>query len=365
MKDIGMYWWVAPTYELSEIGLRKFKKWSDPKMRISINYSKHVVYLKGGSTLWFKSGDHPDRLVGEGLKGVVIDEAARCKVDIWDYNIRPCLSDYKGWAIFISTPRGHNWFYKLYQRGLNPLETSYQSFHYTSYDNPHLPEGEVDEAKGQLPDLAFRQEYLAEFIQDGAGVFRGVRNCIDGALVAGLPWSDEPTRGEIYLMGVDLGRSHDFTAICVMDSARRLVHFDRFTGIPWALQKERIQAAAVKFNNAQALIDKTGLGQPVVEDLATKMNALGFQYTNQSKEDIINSLAISIEQGLLSYPEIPELITELEAFDYAVSTTGKYTYNAPAGYFDDCVNALALCNYQHTSAYHLERKGAEAGRAIY
>lgn len=368
----GMYWWVAPTYQLSMIAWRKLLEEIPRGMIKSIVKSEHMIQLVNGSPIYFKSADAPDRLVGEGLRGLVVDEAPRCKQEIWDYNLRPTLSDKKGWAMFIGTPKSHNWFHTMWLRGRDPNEPDYESFTFPSIDNPYLPEGEIDEAKRQIPERAFRQEYLAEFIQDGAGVFRGIRDCIfdRGGVINTIPWAkqypnNEIPKGEQYLAGIDLGRSHDYTVIAIIDSARDLVYFDRFTGINWELQKKRIVNGTKKYNNAQALIDKTGLGNAVVEDLHKQIRAKGFTFTHQNKEDIINSLSITIEEGLIHYPDIPELIGELEAYDYEVSPTGKYTYGAPTGYYDDSVVALALANWQFTTAYRLKRHGREVADLIY
>ncbi len=368
----GTYWWVAPTYQLSMIAWRKLLDEIPREMIMSIIKSEHMIQLANRTTIYFKSADNPDRLVGEGLRGLVVDEAARCKQEIWDYNLRPTLSDLLGWALFIGTPKSHNWFHTMHLRGLDPNEPDYESFTFPSADNPYLPEGEVDEAKKQIPERAFRQEYLAEFLQDGAGVFRGVRDCVlDGyGIVNDVPWAKKyPNNkipdGERYLMGCDLGRSHDYTVITIIDSKRDLVYYDRFTGINWELQKKRIVKAAKTYNNSQALIDKTGLGNAVVEDLRKQMRATGFSFTHQSKEDIINSLSITIEERLIHYPDIPQMLGELEAYDYEVSPTGIYTYGAPTGYYDDCVVALALANWQFTTAYRLKRHGREVANVIY
>ncbi len=368
----GIYWWVAPTYTLSMIAWRKLLEETPRGIIKNIIKSEHMIQLVNGTYIYFKSADAPDRLVGEGLRGIVVDEAARCKQEIWDYNLRPTLSDLRGWAVFIGTPKSHNWFHTMYLRGRDPNELDYESFTFPSSDNPYLPEGEIEEAKRQIPENAFRQEYLAEFIADGAGVFRGIRDCIlsGNGIINATPWfkkypNNTIPKDERYLAGIDLGRTHDYTVLTIIDSKRDVVYFDRFTGINWALQKKRIATACKKYNNAQGLADKTGLGNAVVEDLHKQMRVKGFNFTHQSKEDIINSLSITIEEKLIRFPEIEQMVSELDAYDYEVSPTGKYTYGAPTGYYDDCVISLALANWQFTTAYRLKRHGREMANVIY
>ena len=109
---------------------------------------------------------------------MVIDEAASIPVNVWHYVLRPTIAQTLGWAVFVSTPKGRNWFYDLYTRGMDPGEQDYASFTFPSKASPYFPEKEWEEARRTLPEDVFRQEYMAEFLEDSAGVFRRVEACL-------------------------------------------------------------------------------------------------------------------------------------------------------------------------------------------
>ncbi len=132
----------------------------------------------GESVVYFLSADNPENIRSFGFRGIVVDEAALVPYLVWTSILRPTLSDTQGWAVWMGTPRGRNWFFDMFSRGNDPLEDRYASFHFESRDNPYFPKGEWDQAKRELPTDIFRQEYEAAFLEDSAGVFRGVDKCL-------------------------------------------------------------------------------------------------------------------------------------------------------------------------------------------
>lgn len=127
------------------------------------NESELWVEVGNGSRITLKGAENEDSLRGSKLGGLVIDEVASIKnfEYLWDEALRPALTDKQGWGLFISTPKGYNHFYKLFEK--EHKDKDYKSFHFTSYDNPYLTESEIDKAKEELNDDAFAQEYLADF----------------------------------------------------------------------------------------------------------------------------------------------------------------------------------------------------------
>jgi hypothetical protein len=185
-----------------------------------------------------------------------------------------------------------------------------------------------------LPDRAFRQEYLAEFLEDTGGVFRNVRRLIRGTL-------RDPRPGERFFIGVDLAKYMDFTVITVLDERGDLVYFDRFNQIDWNLQKDRIRYISKRYPERScwtARVWRSHLRRLRRDGL----NVEGFRFTASSKEQLINNLSMLIEQGKLHYEDIPELINELEIFEYQITPSRNLKMSAPEGYHDDCVISLAL-----------------------
>lgn len=331
-------WIVAPIFPQAMISWRMIKQILPHELIKTPHLTEKYIELINNSTIWIKSADNPDNLRGEGISFLVVDEAAMVKREAWEEVLRPALSDKRGRAVMISTPKGHNWFFEMWTRGQDPQFPQYQSWKFLTADNPYISPQEIEEARSTLPELVFRQEYMAEFLDDIGAVFRGVELCISG------PFS-EPQPNRIYILGVDLAKYTDFTVLCVMDDTGHLVAFDRFNQIDWAFQKQRIISTAQKFK-AKIIIDSTGVGDPIWEDLKRAgLNIEGYKFTNESKKQLIEGLSIAIEQKSISYPDIPELINELRIFGYKISKTGAITYNAPQGYHDDCVISLALAAY--------------------
>lgn len=166
VKDPGMYWIVAPTFDQGKLihWIQGFKQEIPNFMIADKNESELSYTLKNGSIIQIRSADQPDRLIGVKLKGLGVDEIeAMPKWDeIWQQCLRPTLTDYAAPAIFIGTPRGYNnSFYDLCEKAKKIKNWSY--FHFTSYDNPFIKKEEIDAAKEELDDNFFRQEYLAEF----------------------------------------------------------------------------------------------------------------------------------------------------------------------------------------------------------
>lgn len=138
----------------------------------TVNVNEGLIYLHNKVMIGVKGSDRPDTLRGVGLFDLILDENADMKPDVWESILRPALSDVRGRALFIGTPKGRNHFYDNYQRGKRGEDPEWASFHFTSYDNPYLPEGEIEAARRTLSSAAFRQEYMASFEQGGGSVFK-------------------------------------------------------------------------------------------------------------------------------------------------------------------------------------------------
>jgi len=152
--------YVAPTYQQArDIAWEMLKKVfigaEFNESRLEIRIGNQIIYLRGWEAV--------ETLRGQAFDFIVIDEIAMMRNFWlnWQEVIRPTLTDTKGRVMFISTPKGFNHFYDLYN--LETTDQDYKSFHYTTYDNPHIPEDEIEKAKQELPEDRFAQEYLADF----------------------------------------------------------------------------------------------------------------------------------------------------------------------------------------------------------
>lgn len=353
-KD-SLNWWVSPTYSQAENAYSLIKRMMpegsykphDGDIKLEIMTPDNKLH----STIEFKSAEDPDNLRGFGVHFFVMDEAARCRYESY-ISLLTTVTQTFGRGYFISTPKGRGWFYDIYQLGEKfdangqPLykegEDEYPewlSIRMPTWANPHVKPQAIEDLRKNMPEDVFRQEVGAQFLSGSAGVFRGIRECIKGKL-------EKPSPARRYVMGVDLARIEDFTVIVIIDqTTRQVVYFDRFNQLSWRVQYNKIIEAARAYNNALVYMDGTGLGDPIVEEIQSAgVRVVPFKISPKSKQPLIDALRLNMEQGNISYPEIPMLLKELEVYEYSVTNSGNITFSAPSGKKDDCVIALALAN---------------------
>ena len=159
--------------------------------------SSHVnnldITLINGARIYVRGADRPDTLRGVSLTYAVLDEVADIKPEAWEQVIRASLSDRKGRAMFIGTPKGRNWFHDLWKLGQDEQDKDWKSWHFTTQDNPLIDPTEIESAKKTLSSFAFKQEYLASFSNAGADVFKE----------EWIKYGEEPDYGS-YFVAVDL-----------------------------------------------------------------------------------------------------------------------------------------------------------------
>ncbi len=335
-KPGSLSFWVAPVLRQSAIAFDLVRRGMPRGAVADIHKTDRRVGLVNGSVLEFRSAEIPENLRGFGIDFLVVDEAAFLSKDLWEEVLRPALSDRQGKALFVGTPKGKNWFFRLFSRGMDSEQAGWQSFTFPTENNPYIRPEEIEDARRTLPEAVFAQEYLARFIDDGAGVFSGVNDIVTGGLADPLP-------GGRYTAGLDIGRHRDYTVLTIVDATGSVVYFDRFSGTTWTAMKRRVVSAIRRYNRAVAWVDSTGVGDPILEDLI-RMGAAcrGFRFTNESKSALIENLVLLIDERKISIPPIQELVDELAMFELKNLPGGGVSYGAPAGFHDDCVISLAL-----------------------
>lgn len=269
-------------------------------------------------------------------------------MDTWTSAIRPTLTDLKGDAWFLSTPKGHNGFWQLFM--LAPFEDNWQSWRMPTLANPYIDPAEVEAAKRMLPERVFLQEYEAEFLTDAGGVFRRVAD-------AATAEQQEAGIGHQYCFGVDWGKSNDFTVISVIDiDLQSMVYMDRFNQIDYQVQLGRLQALYERFIPAAIIAESNSMGQPLIEQLyRAGLSVQPFMTSNATKAQIIDGLSLAFERSDIKILNEPTLIHELVAYEMERLPSGLLRYSAPEGTHDDCVMSLALAWY---GAHH---SGVEIG----
>ena len=319
--------YITPTYGLAQVFFERLTK----VLPFKSNISKLKIYCPNEGSIEFFTGERLDNLRGRKFHLVIVDEAAFIPdlEDGWNNSIRPTLTDYEGKAVFLSTPRGKNFFYSLFMK---QGENDWQSFKFSTYDNPHINPREIDEARIQLPEVVFEQEYMANPSENSANPFGNafIKRCVK-------PISAQP----IVCYGIDLAKSVDYTVIIGLDKDGNVAYFDRFQ-MDWHNTKETIK----RLPPAPIVVDSTGVGDPILEDLLREgVNIEGLKFTSQSEQQLMEGLASAIQQGRIGFPE-GVIVDELDVFEYQFTAHGV-RYSAPSGFHDDTVMALALAWQNH------------------
>ena len=211
--------YFAPTYKLLAEFWREVRAVLEPVTRMKSEQDHRLELITGG-TLECWSLDDPNPARGRKYGLIVVDEAAMVRdlLEIWQLALRPTLTDLAGGAWFMSTPRGLNDFWSLYQQGQDPLQVDWSSWQMPTSVNPFISTDELVSAQHELPERAWAQEYRAEFLQlEGGGVFRGVsavsrltpqpRQAVintASALTGGGPMTSRPSRSWTQHSGIRL-----------------------------------------------------------------------------------------------------------------------------------------------------------------
>ena len=341
--------WVSPVYSQTDKVQKELEgAIRDSNLIDSINYSTNYLKLKNGSEIFFRSAERYDNIRGYTFDYAVIDEAAFMKEEAWTEAIRPTLAVNGKKVLFLSTPKGRNWFYNLFALGYE--NDRYSHYQAKSIDSPYITEEEVDDARLTLPPNIFKQEYEAEFLDDGGEVFTKLSEC------SFEEWPKH--RSTKYFAGIDLGRQEDFTVVTILNAEYQVVDIYRANQKPW----EQLVAEMARFinrYNAIAQVEVNSIGDVIYEQLKTRVKKLQpFTTTAKSKVDIIEQLVYSINNRELSIPSMKlfePLYNELSHFTYEYSPKSRSVkYGAPNGLHDDCVMSLAI-------AYDTLRKNTKYG----
>lgn len=323
--------WFAPTYKTMA------EQWKDVENMLrpviaSKNKVEQQIRLITGGVLDFWSLDDPDSGRGRKYARVVLDEASiiRKLEDAWQATIRPTLTDYQGDAWILGTPKGRRFFHQLWERGQQG-RPGWASWRAATVTNPFISPEEVEDAKRDLPEHIFNQEYLGIPADDGGNPFGidSIQRCVMA--------DDAHTDGAAFY-GVDLAKSQDWTWVIGLDTSGREVVSERWQG-DWSRTRERVKAIV---GDRPTFIDSTGVGDPIAEDIQRERPQVkGFKFSSASKQQLMEGLSLAIQSGEVQFRD-PQLIGELESFEYEYKAGGRVVYQAPQGLHDDGVCALAL-----------------------
>lgn len=348
--------WGAPTFDQVRIG------WDETGRACGgiakFNQTLMSAAFPSGGKIIYRSLDDPDNARGHTADGIVIDEVQDVKPAAWYEVLQPMLVDTHGWAWFIGTPSGRNWFFtehvaahdrpdsRAWQVPTLGVEIQNGELIRKPHplENPNISFEEIKRIWATTPSKTFEEEILAIFKEGEGAVFRNIAACMHAPRTT----PEEHVNHRI-VMGVDWAKSQDYTCLSVVCSTCKAeVEHDRFNTIDYVIQRGRLAALATKWKVGEILAETNSIGTPNLEmlrrdDSLAVERILGFDTTAVSKPPLIENLVLAFERAECQW--LPDAIwqNELEAYEMKTSAnTGRPTYSAPEGVHDDCVMAMAL-----------------------
>jgi PBSX family phage terminase large subunit len=332
--------YIAPTYQQArDIAWAELVKVLEP---ITVNKNETRLEItvqtadKGKSVIWLRGWEAVDTLRGQAFDFIVIDEIASMRnFEInWNTVIRPTLTDRAGEALFISTPKGFNHFYDLFNKQNDPKAgAEYKSFHFTSYDNPHIKKEEIDKARLEMTEDQFSQEYLADFRKQEGLVYKEFdrsRHIYTG---------DIPRQVISYMAGVDFGYTNPAAVPHIKKDSENhyWVEFEYY-------QKGQTDAQVADYVKAQSfnMVFPDPENPAAIKELTDRgVNVREVVKGRDSIKNGISKVRELMKQGRLHiHASCLNLIEEIESYHYPIGASGRNEYENPVKDFDHAIDAL-------------------------
>ena len=337
--------WIVPTFKNARPCWREFEKSLAPIWQyLDTSRSELRIGFPSKGSIQFFTDENADAMRGSAFHLVIGDEASRLREETYEDIILATLADHRGVFCGFTTPRGKNWWWRLCQRGLDKLTTDTAYFHAPTSINPlpniqHAFHAAMERYGAN--SRTFRQEWMAEFIDNAGSVFGDVRSC--ATLGHHIP---HPDPADTLIAGLDWGRTIDST-VCSLYSTKRkgIVGFDRFTGFEEQTMLARV-VGYLKRLNCRNIVVEVNIAGWVAEALQrANFNVVKFTTTNATKGEIVDLMTSRIAERSIGFVTDETLIAEFEAFDYERLPSGLLRYSAPSGFHDDIVIASCLATW--------------------
>lgn len=346
----GTYWYIAPFYNQAKKIVwqdpEMFAKYCPPEIWQHRNNTELYIPFPNGSILYVMGADKPDSLRGPNPRGVILDECKDIKLSIiWGGIIQPIMTaNPKAWCWFMGTIEGQDDFWQKYEYARVSNNPNWFASLLKASQSGIINKDALEEARKTTTQAFYQAEYECEPSANAAAFFRRIRENL---------WEGEMQKeyGHIYKLGADLAKYQDWTVLTPFDlTTFKAGKQDRFNQVDWNLQKARIEALYHRFDAMCLSVDSTGVGDPIAEDLKNKGLNLdpenGFKFTESSRRQLLDNLAILLEQDKIKIPNDDGLITELQNMRFTLKTTdagrSKIHVEVSDGMTDDRIMSLAL-----------------------
>lgn len=344
-QEIG---YICKNYILAKKLFRDITQYIPKQYIKSSNGSDLQITSTMGSTLTFYSAESGASLRGQTFTKLICDEFAFFQFkqtdgsDLWNNILFPTIKVRGNKVIFVSTPLGkNNLFYEMYQRGLNYKEyPQYKSLFKTIYDDELVSKEEIEEIKKSIPEISFNQEFLCQFIADGASFFKN----FDNAFIDNFKYNNNNTRNWI---GIDLSANgEDRTVLTKINDDYQIEQYF----ISGTLDEKYIEISNIinKTKNLKGVyIENNGIGTPMINEIKKLVRhtrkIFEWQTTNKSKIEICSDLAMAFANNVIQVDnKNTELQKELSSFQATFSKSGTMKLEGGNNVHDDAVMSLAI-----------------------
>lgn len=333
-RKAPVYAYVAPyRNQAKRVAWEYLKYYTNPIPDRTVNESELYVELptrhngSPGARLYIIGADHPDALRGIYLDGVILDEYADIKPELWGGVIRPALADRQGWAVFIGTPKGQNQFYEMYRHAEKSAD--WYACLYRADETDVIPAEELADMKAQMTDMEIRQELLCDFTASASDVVIPI-DLVSAAAEREL--TEKDVEGQPVILGVDVARfGDDRTVLCVRQGLL-VKEVQTFTGLSTMDAADRVLVLLQKERPQGVFIDAGAMGAGVIDRLrqlgyaVSEVNFGGAALDTERYANIRAEMYFKCRDWLTaggSIPQDTELKTELSTVEYRFNTTGR------------------------------------------
>lgn len=334
--------YFTPTYNLAKNLFSKLVKLIPQVLIKKANSADLIIEIINGNTLRFFSGESAQTARGSNCTRLIIDEAAYIKDEIdgqsfWYNIVLPLLKAKGKTAILISTPFAKTgFFYDMCMKGYRE-EPNYKYIKKTIYDDGLITPEEIEELKNGYPELAWKCEFMCEFVDNAMSVFPAYEHLFK---------EDFHFNQSQCWIGVDLSTvGNDNTVLTVINAENQVIQHivkgtldDKYSEIAALINKYRPVGTYVESNSIG-----TVMFNEIVKHVKDKTNLELFTTTNDSKKQYISLISNAITNNNIEFDKSNKtLYTEFGTFSYKLTKSGNVTYAATSGNHDDTVISLGL-----------------------
>lgn len=342
--------WIGPTYLKCKIGYRYMRAMLPDIPDIKFIESKLEIRFGNGSVIKFLHGHDAETTVeGEAIDRFVIDEASKQTKQLF-HSLLTTITQTQGKGIITGTPRGHNWYYDEFRKA-KAGDPFYVWAQLKTEQSPFITKKAVEQARRLLPSYLFAQYYLAEFVSHSE-TFGDYSTIFDNRVRIKTKtkfWihPDESKRAGDVVIGWDIAKKKDFSVFVAVNMVGEVVGYARFHGVGYDVQVDRLKYFAEHYFKGDRTVryDATGVGDAVGDIIVSKdidADIRPVVFGNRSKQEMVTSTTVAIENSWLKSPFIEDMHHEMGAYEVSVTKTGLYSYAAAEGEHDDIVSALIL-----------------------